>query len=282
MQHIVVATDFSNNAYNALFYVSKLFRHKTCTFFLLNAYDVHTPLKSKSIANEGKKDFLEQLGDESMEGLRQTMHRINLDEPNPKHQYHLISAKGEVTEEIVKAAGKHKAGLVVMGNKGATGNISVFLGSKSTKTISTLKTCPVLAVPEEAEFVKPNELAFATDYKRTLKPEMIKPLKDMAHLCHAAVRILHIHEEEKLDKVQETNLKLLLDQLKPLDHSTHWLPSFTSKTEAIQAFLDGLGIGMLVMIDYKLGFMEKLLREPVITKMMFNISIPFLVIPESD
>ena len=87
---------------------------------------------------------------------------------------------------------------------------------------------------------------------------------------------------EKLDKVQETNLKLLLDQLKPLDHSTHWLPSFTSKTEAIQAFLDGLGIGMLVMIDYKLGFMEKLLREPVITKMMFNISIPFLVIPESD
>ncbi|TFG73354.1 MAG: universal stress protein [Flavobacteriales bacterium] len=239
-------------------------------------------MKSKSIANEEKKDFLEQLRDESLEGLTQTMHRINLDDPNPKHHYQLITAQGDVTEEIVKAARQHKVDLVVMGNKGATGNISVFLGSKSTKTISALQTCPVFAVPEEAEFEMPNEIALATDYKRPLKPEMIKPLRDMAQLCHAAVRILHIHEEEKLDQEQEANLKLLLDQLKPLDHSTYWLPSFASKTDAIQAFLDGLGIGMLVMIDYKLGFMEKLLREPVITKMMFNISIPFLVIPESD
>jgi hypothetical protein len=60
------------------------------------------------------------------------------------------------------------------------------------------------------------------------------------------------------------------------------MPDFTSKTKAIQVFLEELGIGMLVMINYQHGFLENLLRESIIKKLTFNIDVPFLVIPEAD
>ena len=49
MQNILVPTDFSNDAYNALFYASKLFKSKTCNFYLLNTYSESSPLLSRSI-----------------------------------------------------------------------------------------------------------------------------------------------------------------------------------------------------------------------------------------
>ena len=88
MQNILVPTDFSNDAYNALYFASKLFKNKACNFYLLNAYDESTPLISRNIdsGNVEHKGLLEQLKDESYEELHHTFHKINLDNKCPKHK----------------------------------------------------------------------------------------------------------------------------------------------------------------------------------------------------
>lgn len=282
MKNILIPTDFSNNAYNALFYATALFHLKECTFHILNVYTELTPLKSKSLDRSKHKSLIEQLGDESMEGLQQTLHRINLDNDNPKHRFELFSKKGNLTQVLSRTIDEMNIDLVVMGTKGATGSATVFLGSNTTKAMSALKQCPVLAIPLEKEFSMPYEIAFANDYKRTFHAKVLEPLRFMSGLCSAAIRIVHINEEEKLDKLQESNLNTLLTYMEPLPHSIHWMPHFASKTEAIQTFLDELGIGMLCMVNYPHSFVEKLLREPVIKKIAFHLSIPFLVIPGED
>ncbi len=45
MKNILVATDFSNNAYCVLFYAAKLLEYKKCTFYLLNTFLELTPSK---------------------------------------------------------------------------------------------------------------------------------------------------------------------------------------------------------------------------------------------
>lgn len=72
IQHILVPTDFSNNAYNALFHAVELMKNNECTFHLLNIYNNYTPLKSKSPS----KELLLQLSQESDEGLQEVYHRI--------------------------------------------------------------------------------------------------------------------------------------------------------------------------------------------------------------
>ncbi|MBT8297311.1 MAG: universal stress protein [Maribacter sp.] len=281
MQNILVPTDFSNDAYNALYFASTLFKSKACNFYLMNVYNESTPLISRSIdkVNGEVKGLLEQLKDESNEELNHTFHRINLDNKCPKHNYKLISKKMDLIEAISQAIDDYKIDLVVMGNKGKTSALGVFMGSSTTKTMASVKKCPILAIPMNAEFRVPYEIAFATSYKRYYDAEVLDPLRYMANCCGSAIRIVHINEEEHLDKVQESNLKTLRAYLDPIENSVHWMPNFTSKTTAIQVFLEELGIGMLTMVNYEYSFLEKLLHEPVIKKLAFNIDIPFLVIP---
>ncbi|MBD1261048.1 universal stress protein [Maribacter polysiphoniae] len=283
MQNILIPTDFSNDAYNALFYASKLFKSKTCNFYLLNAYNENTPLVSRNTnaldVKGHRKGLLEQLNDESCEELKRTFHRINLDHKCPNHTYKLIPMKRDLTEAVSKTIDEYHIDLVIMGNKGGSNGLGVFLGSSTTKVLASVKNCPILAVPMNADFQVPYEIAFATDYKRHYNAKVLEPLKSMATHCGSAVRILHINEEERLSKVQESNLKTLRAYLETTPNTVHWMPSFTSKTKAIQVFLDELGIGMLTMVNYEHGFLENLLKEPIIKKLTFNIDIPFLVIP---
>ncbi|MCP4974750.1 MAG: universal stress protein [Maribacter sp.] len=284
MRNILVPTDFSNDAYNALYFASKLFKSKACNFFLLNAYSESTPLISRNIDNGNgeHKGLLEQLKDESNEELKHTFHRVNLDNKCPKHNYKMISKKMDLIETISQAIDDYKIDLVVMGNKGKTSGLGVYLGSSTTKTMASIKKCPILAVPENADFKVPYEIAFATNYKRYYDAEVLEPLKGMAIHCGAALRVVHINEEEHMSKIQEGNLKTLRAYLDPMENTVHWMPNFTSKTKAIQVFLDELGIGMLAMVNYEYSFLEKLLHEPLIKKLAFNIDIPFLVIPGTD
>jgi len=284
MRNILVPTDFSNDAYNALYFASKLFKNKACNFFLLNAYSESTPLISRNINNGNgeHKGLLEQLKDESNEELNHTFHRINLDNKCPRHNYRMISKKMDLVETISQTIDDFKIDLVVMGNKGRTSALGVYMGSSTTKTMASVKKCPILAVPENTDFKMPYEIAFATDYKRYYDAKVLEPLKGMAIHCGAAIRVVHINEEEHLSKIQEGNLKTLRAYLGPMENTVHWMPNFTSKTKAIQVFLDELGIGMLAMVKYEHSFLEKLLHEPLIKKLTFNIDIPFLVIPGTD
>ncbi|WP_422079528.1 universal stress protein [Ulvibacterium sp.] len=277
MKNILVLTDFSDNAYHALFYVSKLFDQNECNFFLLNAYG-EGPSRSDKLLSGGE-ETVTLAKKRSKEGLEKVFHRINLDNPNPRHQYQRLSKNRDLMAAVKKAIKEFKIDLVVLGNKGTTGLISVFWGSNTIKVMTTVKECPILAVPTEKEFTTPSEIAFATNYKRTFDAKVMAPVRFMTSLCNAAVRVVHINEEKRLNKFQESNLNTLITYLKPLEHTVHWMPNFTSKTKAIQVFLDELNIGMLAMVNYEHSFLEFLLREPVIQKMTFHITIPFLVIP---
>ena len=280
MQNILITTDFSNDAYHALHYISKLLKSKKCNFFLLNVYSENTLLISRNIEN-GKgerKGLLEQLKDESCEELKHTFHRIHLDHKCPNHTYKLISKKMDLIEAMNQVIDDNKIDLIVMGNKGATSGLGIFLGSTTIKTMVSIKKCPILAIPINAEFQVPYEIAFATNYKRQYDAKIIDPIRNIANHCGSAIRIVHINEEEHLSKIQESNLKTLRAYLDPIENSVHWMPNFTSKTKAIQVFLDELGIGMLAMVNYEHSFLENLLNEPIIKRMTFDIDIPFLVI----
>ncbi len=267
MQKILVLTDFSNNAYNALFYTTQLLKSKICTFYILNTYDQHTPLRSKRPPKVTDKALLKQRNDESKEGLNNTQHRIVLDNANTNHTFKTISKNGNLVETVSKTVENKHIDLVVMGNKGVTWAKAIFWGSSTIKIISNIKLCPILTIPKEIDFKVPKEIAFVTDYKRHYNSKILAPLLFMGSLCSASLRILHINEEKVLDTFQESNLHTLRQYLAPIENSVHGMPNFASKTKALHLFLE------------EHSFLKELIREPVIKKVSFDLDIPFLVIP---
>lgn len=282
MKRILIPTDFSNNAYCALFYATRLFQNEACQFFILNTFEVDTPvLTSRLDTNKGKLMY-EELSTQSKEKLTETLHTITRDTEDLTHTFETISVSKNLSETINKTIKNKRIDLVVMGTKGATGMKEVFMGSNTVKVITRIKGCPVLAVPDEYDFKKPLEIAFATDFRRSYNNEELQLLFEMASLFDATIRIMHIHDQEKLDDAQELNFKELKTLLGEIKYSVHWISRFDQKAKLIKEFISKMNIDILSMFYYKHGLMESITREPVIKKIGFSPSIPFLVLPTSS
>lgn len=278
MKNILVATDFSSNAYNALFHATQLLGDSPGKFHLLHVYDKNTLLPDR----KGEVLELQALADESIYGLRETCHRIKRDRPNPNYDFETLSVQGDLVATIERTIEEKHIDLVVMGNSGCSEIKAIFLGSNVLKTIGGIKKSPILTIPKEIDFTPPKVIAFVTDYKSHFDAELLEPLRFIARQFNSKIRIAHINEDETFTETQHTNRGLLLEYFSDFDHTLNWMPLFKSKATAIHDFLEELNIDMLAMINYEHSFLEKISREPVIKRMAFDLDIPFLVIPYSD
>ncbi len=87
MKTIILPTDFSKNAYNAITYALKLFKDEPCRFYLLNTY---TPAiyESEYILHSpgqiGLGDIYQSLSMENLEDLKK---KLEGEFKNPKHTF---------------------------------------------------------------------------------------------------------------------------------------------------------------------------------------------------
>ena len=199
---------------------------------------------------------------------------------NPNHRFEIIVSSKDLNNAIEMTITKYEIDMVIMGTKGATGAEEFLFGTNTVYLINNLRTCPVLVVPEEYDFVEPKQIAFPTDFNRFYSDKEIEPLLRLADLYNAKIRIVHINVEESLDDLQQYNLIVLKSYLQNHEHSFHWMPDYDKKATEIKDFVTELDINILAMVNYKHGFIEKVLNEPVIKKIGYHPTVPFLVIPE--
>ncbi len=280
MKNILVATDFSNNAYCALFYATQLLKSEACTFYLLNTYNELTPLRAKHVPLLNKKKKLEALKTESEERLIQLSHKIVLDNGNDNHHFKTLSKKGDLVKIIKKIDGQDEFHFIVMGNKGLTETADIFFGSNTIKVVHAMPQCPVLTIPGEMDFTEPKEIAFVTDYKTGCHKDTIAPLLFLSSLLKASIRVMHINEEQLLNSKQIINRKHLEKCLENVDHSFHNLHEFDDKAKVIDTFLDKNKIDLFAMVNHKKNLFERLTHEPVIKDVSMYSQVPFLVLPE--
>lgn len=282
MKNILVATDFSNNAYCALFFITKLLAAELCTFYLLNTYSELSMLEGKTLPPIGSQKFLKQLEIDSKEQLTQIKHKIVLDNANPQHRFEIISRKGDLSKIIVQKIEALQIDLVTMGNKGLTEAADIFFGSNTIKVANTITQCPVLAIPGELDFKPIKEIAFVTDFKKSCNQNTLAPLLYLYSLCKATIRVMHIHEEKILIETQELNRKKLESLLEAVEHSFHWMQNFDDKAKVIDIFLEKFQIDMYAMVNQKRNLFEKLTKEPIIKDISMYSHIPFLILPSRD
>lgn len=280
MKNILLPTDFSEYAWNATRYAIELYRKKSCNFYLLNTYTpaiVHSRFMAASVQGSQYDDNGKI---ESERRLKELVEQINDECKYPQHSFETISSFSLLTDEIRNLVESADIDLIVTGTQGASGFDEVFMGSNTVRIIKAVRKCPVLVIPENFIYRKTSQIAFATDFRRSFSLDIIKPLTILAGNLGASIHVVHINESEELDRFQQTNKEILHDFLDPLEHQFHWLPYFSGKSDVIQHFLAEFNMDMLAMVHYKHGFLEELIREPVVKRVAFHSKIPLLVMPE--
>lgn len=274
MKHnILLPTDFSDNAWAAVVYALQLYKEETCTFYFLHS----SKLKASAMSNMSNK-LLRVMADKATKELLNLKEMAISANANSNHNFEIILSTNDLFDAIETVIEKNKIDLVVMGTKGASKAKGIIFGSNTVNVIKKIYGCPVLAIPDEFDFEKPEQIAFPTDFNRFYGEELL-PLKHLADLYNSKIRIMHINKEEAISETQEYNLNQLKTSLEDYPISFHWMPDYSKKDEAINDFIDELNINILVMINYQHSFIEHIIKEPVIKKIGFNVTIPFLVIP---
>ncbi|WP_296381523.1 universal stress protein [Winogradskyella sp.] len=275
-KNILLPTDFSDNAWCAAVYALKLYAEEECVFYFLHS----TKMKTSTMSNISNR-LLKVMSDNAKEELLELKEMAENANVNANHEFKIILSIEAMDDAIEFAIQKYKIDLIVMGTKGATGAKEIFFGSNTVKIIKHIKSCPILLVPHEYDFVEPKQIAFPTDYNRFYGEELL-PLKRLVELYNSKIRIVHINEEKNLSHLQDYNVAMLKTYLENYPHSFHWMPDYTKKANAIVDFIEELNINILVMINYKHSFIESIINEPVIKKIGFHATVPFFVIPSID
>lgn len=273
---ILIPTDFSDNAWSAIIYALKLYADEFCTFFLLHTSHLSNPVSRTYITTH----YVQKTHEMAEKELAELKNQIEHANVNANHEFETIMSTKPLLDAVKSILKKHHINLIVMGTKGATGVNKFFIGSTTVKLIQNIKQCPILAVPDAYEFTKPKHIAFPTDFNRFYDYLELKPLMDFADLFNAHIYIVHINVDKKLSDLQEYNMTMLEEHLKDHEYSFHWMPEYTKKSKAINEFIEDLKIDVLVMVHYKHSIIEAIIKEPIIKKMGYEPTVPFLVIPE--
>ena len=272
-KNILLPTDFSDNAWSAAEYALKLYKEETCTFHFFHS----SKMKISTMSNMSNK-LIHVLAENSMKDLTEIKAKAENTNTKADHKFEVILSTHDLYDAMEALIEKNKIDLVIMGTKGATGAKEFFVGSNTVDIINKIKLCPVLVVPDAYEFVTPEQIAFPTDFNRFYGEELL-PLKQLSELYHSKIRVAHINQTENLTEKQNYNLAMLKAYLEDYQSSVHWMPDLGSKEQAIKNFIEESSINILAMINYEHSFIENIIKEPVIKKLGFHPTIPFLVIP---
>ncbi|NER09587.1 Nucleotide-binding universal stress protein, UspA family [Muriicola jejuensis] len=281
MKRILLPTDFSENSWNAIRYILELMKKEECEFHLLNTYTPVIPTSRFMASNLPSSSLDEGNKETSLRGLEEIMKKIKKGYRNKKHTFKLRSSFNILVEEVRNIVEQEGIHLVVTGTKGASGVDEVFLGSNTVRIIKAVKECPVLTIPKDFAYVKPQEVVFATDFKRYYSRTELQPLIDLAKSFKATIRIVYVQNKIRaLTEIQQFNLNMLRKYFEKIDHYIHTVSELNSVSKTLEVFADELDIHLLAMLNYQHSYMERMTREPVVRRMAFHTQVPLLVIPE--
>lgn len=277
MKKILLPTDFSENAYNAISYAVKAFKDEECTFYLLNTY---TPVLYDAeyvLYNSTQPNLADAYKKNSNTGLRKVERKINRDFKNPKHKFEKISAFNLLIDEMKEQLKSKEIDLVVMGTQGATGAEEILIGTNTVHAINKLKA-PLLTIPSEYEYHPPVNILFPTDFEVHFSAAQLEPILNLAINHNSKINMLHVFIGKDLNEKQEENKKNLSKILKDISHQFYTVED-KSVTKSIKKFQEQNTVDLVFMVNNKRSFFENLLFRPVVNKIGFHIKVPFMVIP---
>ncbi len=280
MKKVLLPTDFSENAYNAIRYAQQLFKDEPCKFYLLHTYSPPIYYVEYASFSSEQIDLDDFYHTNAMDQLDELKKKLKKSFNNPLHKFEAKAVFNTLVDQVLEMVENEGMNIIVMGTKGATGAKELLFGSNTVHLIKKTK-CPVIAIPDGFTYETPKEILFPTDYEISYREKALKELLHLAEEHISRINVLHVATGHGMTNSQKANKERLEDLLKPIAHTFHEMPNNEVIT-GINKFQLKNRVNLLVMVMNKHTFLERLFLKPIIKKIGLRLHIPFMVIPYPD
>ncbi|PBQ30513.1 hypothetical protein CNR22_01595 [Sphingobacteriaceae bacterium] len=273
MKTLLIPTDFSENAENALRFAALLAKKQNAKIILHHSFQVPIPIAEipYDILREEKEQF-------HKDSERKLKTQAAFFEQEGLKSYRFNIGEGSPGDTIVEVAKENRADMIIMGTKGADGLGDAFFGTTATYVMEHA-TCPVMAIPAGFRFNRPvKTITYATDYRESDLADLVK-LADFAGLFKAQLNVLHI-SDTNLEPLEE---RALMADFKNRVTKTITYPSFSFQLisgddvgEKLETYVAEGCTDILGMSTHKRNFLERIFGTSTTREMGIDMKIPII------
>ncbi|AXT58157.1 universal stress protein [Aquimarina sp. AD1] len=274
MRKILIPTDFSENAMNAIKYATELFKYEKSEFFIFHAYADEVYDSNELVSRETLEKLKEQTHKNSDNQLEKILSTLLTISPNPRHEYKILSIFGTLVDEANDLVDRENIDILIMGTKGKTDDRDITFGSNTLQVLKYVKS-PVLVIPENYKYQQPKNILFPTDYMLPYKRRELKLLSTLSKSFRSSINFLYVSKYKKLSIRQEDNKVFIRECLPDAEIFFHTIDD-KDVTTATNQFIEKNEINMLVMVNSRHSYLECVLHQSTIDQIGLHIKIPFL------
>lgn len=272
MKTILVPTDFSETANNALHYAIEFTKSVKGKIILFHAY--HVPLPTSEFPMIISSDEIKKENVVRIEKLKKKA----LKKSSGKMKIECMVKQGFATDEILNLIKEKKIDIIIMGTKGI-GNFIKLIGNTVTSLLKKAN-CPVIIVPEKVRFRKFRKIVYACDYKKISNYSILEPLRRIAKIYDAEIMVFNVTAMRVCPATEQAIEGIRLNcWLRKVKHS-YWFSENNDMVQAINDFVRKNRAAIIAMVRRKRSFTENIFHKSITKKMVFYSHTPILFLHE--
>ncbi len=275
MKTIIIPTDFSPVATNALHYGIDLAKTVNASILLFHVYQVpvtygDVPLVLVSV------DELRKSAEQKVQTLKKEVEHI----VSGSIKVYAETRLGNVADELELLCNNIKPFAVVMGTKGETGLDRVLFGSNTLTAIRHL-TWPVICVPPGKTFGKGiKKIGFACDFREVVKTMPAHAITDFQKALKAELHVLNVDYNDKhftpSTPEESALLHTLLEDAKPVYHFIE----NKDIEDGIIEFADKNNLDLVITIPKKHKLLEGIFKPSSTKQLIRESHVPVMCVHE--
>lgn len=266
MKKILVPTDFSEQANNALDLAHDLARLSNSELILLNVLDIpgghafapggasFNVMGGPAMGGDIDNVYVVELHDKTKEKLESIMQEPKYKDVNISYKLQLGNPYHNISEEIVE----NQVDLVVMGTRGTSGMEELLIGSNTEKVVRMAK-CPVLTVKNKINTDTIKKIVFASSFTEE-EAHVIEELKKLQKLFSAELHLLKVNTPNNFETSRQIK-KEIEEYIKKynLEHASVNICNEAVEEDGIIYFAEEIDADLIAMATHgRTGFMHLL------------------------
>jgi len=270
MRTIIVTTDFSKSAVNALDYACAMAKAYDFKILLTHVYTIPTGYTGDTLSMTNLKDEMEERAQE----LDAETRRAKAAYPDAVIETNM--SVGGFLETLKGLEKEINPALIVMGAAGEYSEYSFWDEDWLGTLISV--ACPVLVVPPDIRYKPLKSIAFASDYKKAPLPQHVSVVRNLVKLSGAQLHVVHVATQPSL-LLDNRNVGDLQKELADINPEYHTLEN-RHIIKTISAFTEQNQIDMLIVVPHKHDFWYNLFNKSYTRQLVRLNHLPVIALHE--
>jgi nucleotide-binding universal stress UspA family protein len=275
MKTILVPTDFSRNARNAVRYALELSQALKTRLVLYHVYQVPMPVSEVPMVLLPDYE-IERINLQRMKSLVRDVRK----KAGPEVEVEGLVGNGTTVSRLNEYIEENLVDLVVMGTRGANTMLDRLIGT-NTAALMKKASCPVLAIPAKARFKGFKEIIYASDHSNQ-EAVFSSFLLKLAKLYAADLVVLNVKKDHQTNVGNEIEVPIAIRNHYPYDRFHFVSVVDDSIEQGITDFVKRSKPQLLAVTIRQRGAIEDLFHRSVIKQLAYHLPVPLLTLPEED